>query len=197
MASSRHVPSCSSQLTPDAQPLKSRLSRTLSDVASTESELLDPGSAQVPQKGPFEASDNPVLCPVASHGATNLPSRPSPLFSNGKPVAEKEEPQFNSCQRYGSDAHGGDQACSKDAATFNLNRREVDTEAGSCDRKEDGTTAQPMSSGGFDSQNESPLIPMMLYLHRVKGLVLALLVEPHFLSDSSSMEEVVSPGSPL
>lgn len=158
---------------------------------------MDPGSAQVPQKGPLEASDNSVLCPVVSHGATNLPSRHSQLFSNGKQVVEKEEQQFHSCQRYGSDAHGSDQACSEDAATFHLNRREVDTEAGSCDRKEDGSTAQSMSSGGFDSQNEGPLIPMMLYLHRVKGLVLALLVEPHFVSDSTSMEEVVSTGSPL
>ncbi|XP_034548303.1 Hermansky-Pudlak syndrome 4 protein [Notolabrus celidotus] len=45
-------------------------------------------------------------------------------------------------------------------------------------------------SGSFDNSEESPLIPMMLYLHRVKGLVLALLAEPHFLSDTTSMEEV-------
>lgn len=32
---------------------------------------------------------------------------------------------------------------------------------------------------------------MMLYLHRVKGLVLALLTDPRFLSDEASMEEVV------
>lgn len=49
----------------------------------------------------------------------------------------------------------------------------------------------PPCSGAFDSPDECPLIPMTLYLHRVKGLVLALLVEPHFLSDTASMEEVV------
>ncbi|XP_011613776.2 BLOC-3 complex member HPS4 isoform X1 [Takifugu rubripes] len=176
-----------SQLTPagDSQPLKSRLSRTLSDVGSTDSDLSDPGSAQVPQKGSFEVAGNAVLCPVVSQGATNLASH-----LNGKQMVEKDEPQFHRCQSSGSDAHGGEQTCSKDTATIDLTSRGVDTERRSCDKKEDGTTAQPLGSGGSDSQHESPLIPMMLYLHRVKGLVLALLVEPHFLNDSTSMEEV-------
>lgn len=42
-----------------------------------------------------------------------------------------------------------------------------------------------------DASEENALIPMTLYMHRVKGLVLALLVEPHFMSDATSMEEVV------
>lgn len=48
----------------------------------------------------------------------------------------------------------------------------------------------PLSSAS-DNVDETPLVPMTLYLHRVKGLVLALLVKPHFLSDTASMEEVV------
>lgn len=48
----------------------------------------------------------------------------------------------------------------------------------------------PPVSHVFDS-SEVPLIPMTLYMHRVNGLVLALLVEPHFMSDTASMEEVV------
>lgn len=184
--------SFSPQLTPagDSQPLKSRLSRTLSDVGSSNSELLDPGSAQLPQEGSFEVSGTAVLCPVVSQGATNLASH-SQLFLNGKQMVEKDEPQFHSSQSYGSDVHGGEQTCSKNTAIIDLNSR-VDTERRSCDRKADGSTAQPLGSGGFDSQREGPLIPMMLYLHRVKSLVLALLVEPHFLNDSTSMEEVVS-----
>lgn len=49
----------------------------------------------------------------------------------------------------------------------------------------------PPLSGVSDNTDEAPLVPMTLYLHRVKGLVLALLVEPLFLSDTASMEEVV------
>lgn len=175
--------------------MKPRLSRTLSDVGSSDSELLDPGSAQVPQKGSFEVSGNAVLCPVVSQGATNLASH-SQLFLNGKQMVEKDEPQFHHSQSYESDAHGGEHTRSKDAATIDLNSRGVGTDRRSCDKKEAGTTAHPLGSGGFDSQHESPLIPMMLYLHRVKGLVLALLVEPHFLDDSTSVEEVVSTANP-
>lgn len=54
-----------------------------------------------------------------------------------------------------------------------------------------------LCSGAFDNPGETPLIPMTLYLHRVKSLVLALLVEPHFLSDTASMEEVVRTKSNL
>ncbi|XP_068994966.1 BLOC-3 complex member HPS4 [Embiotoca jacksoni] len=48
----------------------------------------------------------------------------------------------------------------------------------------------PPLSSALENSEMIPLIPMTLYMHRVKGLMMALLVEPHFLSDTISMEEV-------
>lgn len=67
---------------------------------------------------------------------------------------------------------GGDTACAA---------RTVSGESG-------GGGPPPGSSSGAE---EAPLVPMTLYLHRVKSLVLVLLVEQSFLTDSTSMEEVV------
>ncbi|CAL8247446.1 unnamed protein product [Merluccius merluccius] len=50
------------------------------------------------------------------------------------------------------------------------------------------------NSGGASlprvGDKDRAVVPMTLYQHRVKGLVLALLVEPHFQRDTEAMEEV-------
>lgn len=162
-------------------------------MPSSESEPSDPGFSQSPQKVSISphSSDSSVFSPGSLQGAIDPPGPP---FSNGQPEAEEEDSYHQSfhsttrgdsqTQEEGSVAvfednshlNGGDLACGPGAESHD---KKVLEEASAC------------------SPEEVPLIPMTLYLHRVKGLVLALLVEPHFLSDTASMEEVVRSSSLL
>ncbi|XP_073323266.1 BLOC-3 complex member HPS4 isoform X2 [Pagrus major] len=211
----------SSESTPqkDTPPRKTRLSRTLSDMPSTDSDPSDRGSLQSPQQESIspQLSDSSVFSPVPSQGAADpLPPPAQPLqppFSNGKHSNEAEDEALEEPSYYHSfHSNGGDsqtdasafeESCQVngggdgDAACEVFDFREAADDE-SHDRKEDGCRSAPdpprspppPHCGAFDDPEESPLIPMTLYLHRVKGLVLALLVEPHFLSDTASMEEV-------
>lgn len=55
-----------------------------------------------------------------------------------------------------------------------------------------GQEEREESSSPSSSSEEEALVPMALYQHRVRALVLALLVEPHFHTDQAAVEEVVS-----
>ncbi|XP_040899059.1 Hermansky-Pudlak syndrome 4 protein [Toxotes jaculatrix] len=228
----KHV---SSHSTPhkDAPQKKTRLSRTLSDMASTESDSSDPGPSQSPQKlslSPcLSESDSSLFSPAPSQSTAD-PLSPPPQclespFSNGKLSHEAEEESyyqsFHSNGGENSQIHNkGDSSVSEENSHLNGGGRDGDAACGTVfdfrgvesgneeswdnevvagDSRVGGGNAQghkeevrdpPPCSGAFDGPEESPLIPMTLYLHRVKGLVLALLVEPHFLSDTASMEEV-------
>ncbi|KAM9857839.1 LOW QUALITY PROTEIN: BLOC-3 complex member HPS4 [Aulostomus maculatus] len=177
----------------DAPLQRTRLSRTLSDSPSTESEPSDPGLSQLPHKESLSPalSDASVFSPVPSH-STAGPLEP-PL-SNGKPSNEAEEEEagdksyyhsFLSSEGEGSRLNGADRgSLSGSVFDFGGNKQSHDNKD-SCDAQD-----VPPFFGGADNPDDTPLIPMTLYQHRVKGLVLALLVEPHFLSDTESMEEV-------
>ncbi|KAM6944062.1 BLOC-3 complex member HPS4 [Lycodopsis pacificus] len=211
----------SSRSTPhnNTPPRKTRLSRTLSDTPSPESEPSDTGSSQSPQKVSLSPhlSDSSVFSPDPSQSSADPPPQQlqSP-FSNGKhsPVAEEEVQEESYYHSFpsngdgvgpmhdegdsswcGEDSHlnggggDGDAACGTVFESHGDNVLEEVSGGGNVQGHEAETPAPPRS-GAFDSQEECPLIPMTLYLHRVKGLVLALLVEPHFLSDKDSMEEV-------
>lgn len=145
-------------------------------MASSESEPSDPGFSQSPQKVSVSprSSDSSVFSPGSLQG---------PPFSNGQPEAEEEDSYYQSFHS----ATGGESQPQEEgsAAVF-----EDDDSA--CGPAAEPHEKKVLEEASVCSPEESPLIPMTLYLHRVHGLVLALLVEPHFLSDTASMEEVVS-----
>ncbi|XP_054906878.1 Hermansky-Pudlak syndrome 4 protein isoform X2 [Poeciliopsis prolifica] len=194
----------------DAPPKKTRLSRTLSDTPSSESTPSRPASCQSPQRASFSphtsGSEDSVFCPAPSQGSSGNspdPSPPSPIhrFSYGGNAhqAEGGTPDESHCHSLHSGGGGVSQMPSEgDGSAFeeslHLNEKMAVEESRVCCRKPRGHKAamrQPSSgSCSFDSLEESPLIPMVLYVHRVNSLVLALLVEPRFMGDSASLEEV-------
>ncbi|XP_008274891.1 BLOC-3 complex member HPS4 isoform X2 [Stegastes partitus] len=224
----------SSHSTPskNAPPKKTRLSRTLSDTPSTESEPSYPSSSQSPQKASLSPhlseSDTSVSSPTPSQStADSLNPSPQwlrPPLSNGKHSHEAEEEALDQSyyHSFHNNGDGGSQIHSEgDSSVFGENShlngdaacgtvfdfRGTDSEnershedkmvAGDsrgCCGTDQGPKAEMKDPSHlpsvFDNLEESPFIGMTLYMHRVKGLVLALLVEPHFLSDAASMEEV-------
>ncbi|XP_047447481.1 Hermansky-Pudlak syndrome 4 protein [Mugil cephalus] len=220
----------------DAPRKKTRLSRTLSDGPSSESERSDSSSSQSPQKVSFSPhlseSDAFVFSPAPSQSTPDslnpAPQSFKPSFSNGKQTHEAEEEalekshyhSFHDSECGGSQIHrgdsavfgknsylnggggGGDASCEtvsefRQAEPRTEQSQDDKVKAGDrrvCCGRAQGRKAEmrdPSSlSSACNDLEENPLIPMTLYMHRVKGLVLALLVEPHFLSDTASMEEV-------
>lgn len=196
----------------DSIPKKTRLSRTLSDTPSTDSEPSDAGSTHSSQKVSFSpclsASDN-VFSPDPSQNTTDLlhpPTQSQCPLSNGKSShdAEEDESFYHSFHTNGGGmSQIGDNSGLEENSHLNGacgtvfdfraaecgNEESHDHKVGEDGRRGGGGSAHGCSDAA-NSRNESPLVPMTLYLHRVKGLVLALLVEPHFLSDTASMEEV-------
>ncbi|XP_060927748.1 Hermansky-Pudlak syndrome 4 protein [Limanda limanda] len=217
----------SSHSTPrrDAPQKKTRLSRTLSEMASSESDSSDLGPSQSPQKVSFSPclseSDYSVSSPAPSQSADPLSPptlSPEPPFSDEQHSLETPDKSYyhSFLSSEGGDSQvrsKGDDSVFEENSLLNGCGKEFDLREAESgleeshddeevvgDRDVDGCgraqghkaeVQDPLpSSGASDDPEESPLIPMTLYLHRVKGLVLALLVDPPFLSDTASMEEV-------
>lgn len=185
----------------DSQTRKPRLSRTLSDTHLTDSELSDPGSSLPPL--------NPSCSPCKSPDEVFSPSSAVPLLSSNSPLPngkleDEADSFYHSFHTNGGDFtdnsmnSSGKEVSYVNGGTGESCRTVLDFRGAggtdlSCDagqRRGTGHMLHPGGLGAPDSPNDDSLVPMTLYLHRVKGLVLALLVETHFLNDSDSMEEV-------
>ncbi|KAG7281797.1 hypothetical protein CRUP_037078 [Coryphaenoides rupestris] len=199
----------------DSWPQRSHLSRTLSDTPSTDSNTdLETDSPHTPLR-----LDGPLL-PALNSGAKQSPARTtinSPLFQASlrspeiSPFPNRKGPR-SSCNEeedddgaletscyYSFHSHGGNTSQGEalpliEAPALKSNRtpgQEGSPECSAASRD----SVDGYSSGGAGSptvgDKDRTVVPMTLYQHRVKGLVLALLVEPHCQSDTEeAMEEV-------
>ncbi|XP_061135382.1 Hermansky-Pudlak syndrome 4 protein isoform X2 [Syngnathus typhle] len=178
------------------------LSRTPSDTASSESVPSDPTSTQKGNVSPrLSASDNSDLDTIPTQRATNpIRSRPNEEASH-----ETEEEVLQSSTYDSFHSSGGEGEDLEHNATSHLSGEDGGTccetvfdsgETEHCNQDSRNCILEGPNRGASGTKtmsvtpDETPLVPMTLYLHRVKGLVLALLVEPHFLCDQGAMEEV-------
>ncbi|XP_077378993.1 BLOC-3 complex member HPS4 [Festucalex cinctus] len=178
-----------SQSTPVKDPsLRTNLSTTPSDTTSSESVPSDPPSSQKETLNQrLSASDDSVFVPAPSQSTADA-VRPGPNEEASHEAEEKVLQNSNSDTFHSSGRERGDSELDASSRRGGAQCETVfdSGETEDCNEQDGGRESKTTPV----DPDDTPLVPMTLYLHRVKGLVLALLVEPHFLCDQAAMEEV-------
>ncbi|XP_018587022.1 BLOC-3 complex member HPS4 isoform X2 [Scleropages formosus] len=179
------------------------LSRTLSDTPAPDTDdHCGPGASNQTVPCSMRSSFSYEAC--VSSGASPAPGG-SPLFSpdylaeekgglsNGLQEEQKEEELVEATSRCSVSSKEGTQV---GLETNDFGEKvEEEEEDGSSRGGAERMRQEPMDSerpqdDWREAKEERPVVEMALYRHRVRGLVLALLVEPQFHNDATALEEV-------
>ncbi|CAL8343339.1 unnamed protein product [Lota lota] len=205
-----------------SRPRGTRLSRTLSDTPSSDSNA-DPETPPTPMRldvpllpalsrGAEQSAATPTINPLLFPASPRSPeisllaNRKGPR-SGGSEEEDEEDVPLEKSYYYSFHSQGGNtsqaelqgEALPPTDASALEDKPMAGHRAPVREGSPEGTAASRGSGDGRGSggdglprvgDTDRAVVPMSLYQHRVKGLVLALLVEPHLQRDMEAMEEV-------
>ncbi|KAJ3603906.1 hypothetical protein NHX12_028647 [Muraenolepis orangiensis] len=173
----------------DSKLPRTRLSRTLSDTPSNDSNTdLEADAPLTPLRldgllSPEESAARPAASPPPSHASLRSPEiSPFPNRKGPRSGADEEEDEDEKSYYYSFHGGGSDPGCRTPG-------QEGLAEGLGTSRGTSGNICGGAALPGVGDTNQT-LVPMTLYQHRVNGLVLVLLVEPRLQEDADAMEEV-------
>ncbi|XP_030213901.1 BLOC-3 complex member HPS4 isoform X1 [Gadus morhua] len=201
-----------------SRPRRTRLSRTLSDTPSTESTPdlepeppgrpmrldapLSPGLSRGAEQRDATPTNDPLLSPASPRfpEISPLTNQKGPR-RGGQEEEDEEDGPLEKSRYYSFHSPDGNTSQTEfqgeappptDASPLGnpppAGRRAPEREGYPEGRAASGGSGGDILPGA--GVKDRTVVPMTLYQHRVKGLLLALLVEPHLQRDTEAMEEV-------
>uniref|UniRef100_A0A9J8B637 Hermansky-Pudlak syndrome 4 protein n=1 Tax=Cyprinus carpio carpio TaxID=630221 RepID=A0A9J8B637_CYPCA len=184
---------------PPCQPSRSRLlSRTLSDTPTTDTDSSMPSSprSSLSDELCFSPSPSRVNTPIHSNLMNQseyfTPDSHVHSTSNGTNLCAVEEHlaglNINQIKSEENKLDANNHVTNKNGN--GETEEEAKTKSKQINRKLKEKNEPTNTPSPHETLEDTSLVPLVLYQHRVKGLVLALLVEPEFITDHSAREEV-------